>query len=118
MDCFCDFADPPEFYHQATPMARKSHKCYECGCEITKGERYERVRAKWDCQVSTIKTCPDCVAVRDAMEDMPCFCWLHGSLLDDVDDQFQEAEFSPGLRFNLLRLVAAHRVRKKRRGQA
>lgn len=114
-DCYCDLGDAPEFYCLATPKARKVHECYECGMAIQPGERYENLRAKWDGSVSTIKTCPDCASIRDALKEMPCFCWLHGSLLDDVTNQFEEAHFTPGLRFNLLRIVADHRaVRQKR----
>ena len=110
-DCYCDIGDPPVFYFISRPRARKPHKCYECDMEIRPGETYERVRAKWERDISIIKTCPDCIAIRDALEEMPCFCWLHGSLLEDISNQFQFSDFSPGLRFNLLRELAKHRLR-------
>jgi hypothetical protein len=35
--------------------------------------------------------------------------------MDDIQNQFIEATFSPGLRFNYLRLVVTHRWCQKRR---
>ena len=111
--CFCDSGPVPEFYIKTTPKARKKHKCYECGMPIAVGEQYESVRAKWEGEVKVVKTCPDCVEIRDALDEMECFCWLHGSLMEDVQTQFQEAFFCPGLRFDYLRLLAKHRWRRK-----
>jgi hypothetical protein len=113
MTCYCDY-EPAEFYHRETPIASKKHACYDCGCTIKPGEKYERVNAKWDGVIVTAKTCPDCVAIRSALMDMDCFCWSHGGLLEDVTTQFQEADFQPGMRYAYLRIVADHRWHKKR----
>ncbi|RLJ20013.1 hypothetical protein DJ031_06805 [bacterium endosymbiont of Escarpia laminata] len=96
-------------YFKSTPKARKEHKCYECGGTIKPGEMYERVRAKWDGEMMVIKTCQDCVEIRDALSEMECFCWSHGGLYEEVQTQFQEAYFYPGLRFAFLRILASHR---------
>lgn len=110
--CYCDY-DAPEFYHKETPTAKKEHKCGECGSTIKVGERYERVYGKWDGDISTFKTCSDCVEVRDTLSEMPCFCWSHGGLSEDVGNQFAYASFTPGERFAYLRVVAAHRKRHR-----
>lgn len=112
MQCYCDDGPAPDFYIPHTRTARKTHRCYECGCEIQPKEKYEDLRACWEGSAATIRTCPDCLELRGAFDEMPCFCWLHGNLLDDVTEQLLEADFSPGLRFNYLRLLAAHRFRK------
>jgi len=108
ISCSCDYS-APEFYILETPTARKEHRCEECGCAIHAGEKYERVRAKWEGAVATVKTCPDCVEIRDALKEMECFCWSHGGLWEDIRGQFENAYFSPALRFNYLRIVAGHR---------
>jgi len=110
-DCWCDY-EPPELIRKKTPLARKEHRCSECGSVITVGERYEYVSGKWEGDFSTYKTCPDCVAIRDALDEMPCFCWGHGCLWEDIETQFQEADFQPGERFGYLRIVARHRKRR------
>lgn len=115
MSCYCDDGVLPDFYHKECRKARKAHRCYECGCKIERGEVYEYVRGKWDDDPISMHTCPDCVRLRDAFCEMECFCWLHGSLLDDVETQFQDADFSPGLRYAYLRIVAAHRWRKRKK---
>ena len=111
--CWCDPGPVAEFYIKFTRKARKTHKCYECGMPIKIGEKYEHVRAKWEGQIATVKTCADCVEIRDALDEMECFCWLHGSLMEDVQTQFQEAFFCAGLRFDYLRILARHRYRRK-----
>lgn len=111
MNCACDY-ETPEFYIRKTPLARKQHKCLECGCIIVVGERYENVRAKWEGVVSTCKTCPDCVELRKAFDEMECFCWSHGGLHEDVRMQLDEADFGPGDRFFYMRMIASHRKNK------
>ena len=114
MECACDF-DPPEFYIKKTPKANKTHKCHECGSDIGVGEVYENVSAKWDGYVSTIKTCPDCVFIRKALDEIKCFCWSHGGLMEDVQEQLSEAYFEDGERFFYLRILASHRNRKRQK---
>ena len=115
--CYCDCGPAPLLYDKVWRRARKSHRCYECGSEIPPGEEYEDLTAVWERAdgLQRIRTCADCVELRDAMDTMDCFCWCHGSLLDDVQNQFVEADFPPALRFNLLRVVAEHRRRRRDR---
>ncbi len=115
MDCYCDEGPTPKFYHLTMRKARKVHKCYECRSEIKPNELYEDVRGCWEDRPLTIKTCSDCIEIREALEEMPCFCWMHGSLLNAVETQLTEADFTPGLRYAYLRLLASHRYRLRRR---
>lgn len=110
--CYCDY-DAPDFYHRKMPVARKEHNCDECGSTILPGEKYEYVSAIWEGKFGTSKTCPDCMAIRSALMDMDCFCWSHRSLLNDIEMQFQEADFPPGKQFEYLRILAQHRRNKR-----
>lgn len=90
-ECSCDY-DPPE-WHRKTNVKRagKQHRCEECGRKIAVGEPYERVTGQWYGTIYTFATCPQCVALREwAVISVPCFCWAHGSLLDDVREMVGE----------------------------
>lgn len=112
MSCFCDY-EPAEFYHKETHKARLRHRCDECYSAISPGEAYERVRAKWDGQICTYKTCGRCVALREHLAaHLRCFCWAHGSLHEDIKGYVEslptEANGS-GLLFELGRMAVAIR---------
>lgn len=110
MDCYCDY-DPPEFFSSSTPRARRAHKCYECSGAITPGERYERAAGKWDGYFSTFVTCERCYNIRTWVQNnLPCFCWAYGNVIDDAIEAVREAAFgapaeTAGLRFGLGRLL-------------
>jgi|SRR6185503_19016998 len=123
-DCVCDY-DPPEFYRQAKSRARKPHKCYECGAPILPGEQYERAMGKWDGSVDTFKTCQHCVALRQwVTNNVPCTCWAHGNLFDDLYESIDEAcwrapKETVGLRFGFARRLHVIRgISKMRRAAA
>ena len=98
MKCYCNNDDWPSFYFMTRPLSRKAHRCYECGGIIESGSRYERVFAKWD-EAVVVKTCWSCLEMRDYLESrLECFCWEHGSLLDDMFEVAREvAHEVPGL---------------------
>jgi len=108
IDCACDY-DPPEFYRKRSPKARKEHRCEECNRPIKPGDRYEYVTAKWEGYLSSFRTCQRCVDLRQWVKNnVPCFCWTHGGLLEDAEEAVSEAcyrapEETVGLRFGLLR---------------
>ena len=86
-DCCCSTieGDPPEFLVDKIVEARKDHVCCECGSEIKKGERYEKVVGKWDGEIDTIKTCLVCKTIR---EDLLC-SWTYGMLKEDLWECFE-----------------------------
>lgn len=105
ISCSCDY-DPPVFYHAARPLARVSHKCHECERTIQPGERYERVRAMWEDEPVTLKTCVYCLAMRDLVDcRAECFCWAHGNLVVDIKCLTDELPDGTGLRMAVGRIV-------------
>ena len=103
--CVCDYDDQPSVYRRGEHTARMQHRCTECGGPIAPGERYERVFAVWDGDPASVRTCCRCVALRDfVVAHIPCSCWAHGHLLDDmqaeVDYYWRQA---PGLLMGYLR---------------
>lgn len=61
----CIQGEGPDVYWKSNPMARKEHKCCECGSIISVGERYELFEAVWDGEFGRYKTCTICCTVRD-----------------------------------------------------
>lgn len=93
MSCFCDY-DAPEFYSAQERTARKLHKCCECGHVIQPGERYEHVSAKWEGDVSSVKTCLLCVDLRESLAEAEGGCFLHGGLFEDYWEYLSNVFFS------------------------
>jgi hypothetical protein len=114
MECFCDY-DPPEFWNKSDRKARKEHRCYECGRPIKPGEIYEVVAGVWDGQFDTFKTCSHCRDIRQFVKNsVPCFCWAHGNLDEDVRNTIEEAYWRArdevrGLAFRVGRMVIARK---------
>jgi hypothetical protein len=100
----------PKFYSKSMRVARKAHKCYECGNKIEPGTRYENVSAKWEEGFEEFKTCPKCLELRDytiCHGHIPCLCWSHGSMIDDCIETLKEyAHELPGMLFGGYRLLA------------
>lgn len=88
MDCSCeidsyDMHDDTTSYVVTKRQARKSHKCCECGRDITCGEIYERYVIFYDGSFSAFKTCPDCLSIRDVL-----FCsWSFGDIWQELQEQ-------------------------------
>ena len=115
-DCFCDY-DPAQFYRRVgIKVARKEFRCDECNHRIRPGDRYERVTAKWDFGIATFITCEHCVELRNwAQIYVPCFCWAHGNLLQDITDMVEQVRHDvPGFFFEYgRRLIAARRAKSR-----
>ena len=107
MDCYCNY-DRPKVYVATIPRARKQHVCDECGRKIEPKERYERVFGVWD-YASNFLTCDRCMTLRQwVTNNVPCFCWAHGNMLEDAEETIKEAmwragEEARGLWFGFLR---------------
>lgn len=118
-ECYCDY-ETPTVYSIATPTAKRSHKCIECGNAISIGERYERITSLFDGEWDTYKTCCRCIAVREYVKaHVPCFCWYHYNLLDDADAAMDEyAHLVPGMRMEYGRLRVLTRQRRASRANS
>lgn len=108
-ECYCDYDYTFSVYRCANHVARKQHRCYECGRVIAPGERYEYAFGYGDGESMSAHTCQQCTDIRDwVVAHVPCCCWAHGNVHDDirntVDHYWPEA---PGLLFGWLRRVAA-----------
>lgn len=103
-ECYCDY-DSPQWFRERVGVARKAHRCCECGCDIRPGERYEYAVGQWDGDISTFKTCERCLSFRKWMvANFRCFCWSMGNLLQDArdlaDDKAADAmDEAPGVLF-------------------
>lgn len=107
-DCYCDY-DTPQVYNSRIAKARKQYRCEECGSSIPAGDQYERVFGV--CYGDTFEafTCKRCLLLRQWVKNnIPCTCWAHGNLHDDLRSSIQAAyERAPdevrGLWFGFLR---------------
>lgn len=110
--CHCDY-DAPSFYCAETRRARKRHTCYECGSWIHPKETYEHVRGRWDWDMGSYDTCCRCVEMRQwATISVPCFCWGHGDLHENVANMVEEVRgHVPGFFFEFGRRMV--RIRRE-----
>ncbi len=77
-----------EFFDVTFPVARKSHKCSECGRKIVPGEKYEYTRGKFDGDFWQEKTCLICAEIADAFY---CDGRMYGGMLwESMDDVMGE----------------------------
>ena len=113
MDCYCDF-EQPKFITRKFHIARKKHKCCECGKTIFSGEKYEYVSGLWDNYFDVYKTCSCCIKLRSAFSEMECFCWYYGGLKESITLHMEETDFPPGGKFSYLRLIIEHKNESKR----
>jgi hypothetical protein len=105
--CYCDTDGQASVYWPSRPIARKAHRCDECGRQIQPGERYERVRAVWDGDPQTCRTCVYCLGVRDSVDAVAqCFCWTHSYMLEDAMDWVRENKRrTPGIAMRVGRWI-------------
>ena len=97
-----------EFYERKNPIARKDHKCCECGRVIPKGEQYEYVTGKYEGEFFECKTCWQCAEI---LRTFSCGAVLHETLWEEMNDYVFEnltlssecfTELSPGAKTFLL----------------
>lgn len=102
--CECDY-EPADVYSASIRVARKTHKCRECACEINPGDRYESVFMIFDGRPHVDKTCPRCLALREWVKaHVPCFCFGHGNAREDAMNTARNwAHEAPGLLFGAYR---------------
>jgi hypothetical protein len=84
--CICDTPDDTiTLLSRAHPVARKEHKCGECGHPIGIGQRYEVDTGIDGRDFVTYKTCIPCCNVRDSL--MPCG-WYYGMVWETIHGQY------------------------------
>jgi hypothetical protein len=94
-ECYCDY-DAPKVYRATIRRARKEHTCEECGRKINPKEKYEHVFGVWE-YVGNFKTCDRCTTLRQWVKNnIPCFCWAHGNMIDDAEEAVKEATWRAG----------------------
>jgi hypothetical protein len=91
-NCACIYVgdfDPAEFYNARIVIAKKKHKCGECGKEILPSSKYEYVAGSWEGIFSTNKTCFICLEIRNVF-----FCdgWFFGQIHEHLWEHIQEMD--------------------------
>ena len=88
--CMVDDAEPSKVYHQIERVARKRHRCDECGRMIEPGERYEAAAMMdYGGYWFACKTCPHCIAARRWLSD-ECGGWVYAGVYEDLFDHWQD----------------------------
>jgi hypothetical protein len=67
--CGCE-DNPPSCSSTTTRVARKAHRCYECGAEISKRDRYQVHSGVWDGRGQSFKWCADCETLRAICDEL------------------------------------------------
>lgn len=87
--CMLDDDSRAEIHFSRWQRARKTHRCAECARQISAGERYEVAGGVWDGAFNTFKTCGQCVAVREWLNQV-CSGWIYGYVREDIHEHFHE----------------------------
>lgn len=61
----CDY---PEFYRFSEPVARKNHRCDDCGRRVEIGQKHLAWSGKSDGDVFTARSCKQCDVLRGMLE--------------------------------------------------
>lgn len=84
-DCSRDDGELPEFSVEEFHIARKEHKCCECGEIIKPGQKYQKISGLWDGHFSRFKTCMPCYNIREN------YCsngYIFGGLAEEIRECF------------------------------
>ena len=68
--------------------AAKNHRCYECGCEIKKGDRYRYHTVFGDGTAGNYKLCLACNAIAEIMFSNG---FIFGQVIDDLQDYLRRS---------------------------
>lgn len=96
--CSCDF-ERPEFADFRHMTARKEHTCSECRRKIAPGERYLRIKVKWDGDFLTYKRCAHCNAALEEIDRLAevfdwCVCVSLGDAREILGDLVREEHWT------------------------
>jgi hypothetical protein len=89
LSCECDFDESPSIFRCKIVIARKPHKCYECGEVISIGTEYEYIFGVWNGDASSFHTCERCADLRDSLEALG-FCVAYGDVQYDYREYLKE----------------------------
>lgn len=93
---WCDW-EMPEFYSARWVVARKEHKCVECGAPVFKGEKHGYFTGKWDGELESYRQhieCEDaCRYIRDHFQGGECIAF--GQLFEIWGDYSYRAKGRP-----------------------
>lgn len=74
------------FFSERMRVARKPHRCCECGDTILAGEHYQRARGHTEGSFWTNATCAICAEIRSTFV---CGTWIYGQLWASIrEDMF------------------------------
>lgn len=79
-----DYDVSNEFYAEKMCVARKEHRCCECGGAIAKGATYQRASGKSDGCFFAESTCALCTEIRGAFV---CGSWIFGMLHETIREK-------------------------------
>lgn len=65
------------------PIAKKEHRCYECGRAIQPGEQYLYETFYWEGKFEAHKTCADCWSIRTSFFGAG---FTYGHILNDLHE--------------------------------
>ena len=71
MSC-CLNDEGPSVFDEQWRVARKRHRCCECGDYILTGMEYQYIRGMWDGMWDSYKTCALCADLRDSLTNVVC----------------------------------------------
>lgn len=87
----------PTVIKHTTRLARKEHKCCECGTKIVKGMHYDYTSGIWDGEPRSFKQCVECSILFQQItsycysdqhfgggECSPCFEWMESWLYEEA----------------------------------
>lgn len=88
MPCAYDYEPGDEYcdlFEERAVVARKNHRCEECGATIQKGEKHEVAKGLYEGQWSEARRCPACVILAELVATLNEACPLWGGLDASVD---------------------------------
>ena len=107
----------PAFYVHSEPVARKRHKCCECGSPIEKGEKHFVCTGKWNGEAPTTRRqhllCMEaCMFIRDEFNDGECIGF--GDLYDSFGQMRRDYDPKHEKWRKLFRMMVKIRRRSKK----
>jgi hypothetical protein len=92
MECSCSISagvdDSAEVLSAKWITARKRHSCQECNRLILTGEEYFKEVEKYEGEITTHKTCRDCMSLRNHL----CGDFFWGEIRDMIEEAIFECE--------------------------